>query len=181
VAEVLRQTGLRVFYDNFEQAELWGKDLYIHLDEIYQRRARYCVMFISKFYKQKLWTNHERESAQARAFSQNEEYILPARFDDTEIPGVRKTIGYIDLKGFEPYEFAKFIFSKINPYNQIDDMLQCLRDWLKNYDIFVRNDMVVFDCEIEDYHGEFPTSILLEMYRKDLLEEFFLHPAIVPW
>jgi hypothetical protein len=112
VAEAKKQMGLRVFYDNFEQVELWGKDLYTHLDEIYQRRAKYCVIFISHFYKQKLWINHERKSTQARAFSQNEEYILPARFDNTEIPGVRKTIEYIDLKGFEPYEFAKLIFLK---------------------------------------------------------------------
>jgi hypothetical protein len=43
----------------------------------------------------KVWTNHERESAQARAFESNREYILPAFFDESvKIPGVLKTTGH---------------------------------------------------------------------------------------
>ena len=55
-------------------------------------------MFISEHYAKKRWTNHERKSAQARAFNENREYILPVRLDDTAIPGIRETIGYIDLR-----------------------------------------------------------------------------------
>jgi hypothetical protein len=33
-------------------------------------------MFISGAYGNKLWTNHERKSAQARAFQEAQEYIL---------------------------------------------------------------------------------------------------------
>lgn len=96
VARILVSKGVRVFYDRYEDVELWGKDLYTHLDEVYRKLGRYCVMFISENYKERLWTNHERESAQARAFEQNEEYILPVRLDDTEIPGIKGTIGYLD-------------------------------------------------------------------------------------
>lgn len=113
VAASLDERGVRYFYDKSEEAELWGKDLYTHLDEVYRRRARYCVMFISEAYGRKLWTNHERESAQARAFEENEEYILPARFDDTEIPGIRPTTGYIDLRGRSPESFADLICQKL--------------------------------------------------------------------
>jgi hypothetical protein len=88
VAHALHQRAVRVFYDEYEQAVLWGKDLYVHLDDIYRRRARYCVVFISEHYGKKLWTSHERRSAQARAFSEATEYVLPARFDDAEIRGV---------------------------------------------------------------------------------------------
>lgn len=70
-------------------------------------------MFISEAYGRKLWTNHERQSAQARAFRSHQEYILPARFDDTEIPGVRETIGYINLQNLTPTAFAKLILAKI--------------------------------------------------------------------
>jgi hypothetical protein len=66
---------------------LWGKDLYEHLDWIYQKAARYCVLFASEAYANKVWTTHERRSAQARALQSNQEYVLPVRFDDTEIPG----------------------------------------------------------------------------------------------
>lgn len=98
IAEQLRQRGFTVFYDMYEQETLWGKDLYVHLDEVYRERARFCVMLLSEHYARKLWTNHERQSAQARAFQQREEYILPVRLDGTEIPGIRSTVGYIDLR-----------------------------------------------------------------------------------
>jgi len=113
VARCLKERGVKVFYDKYERVELWGKDLYTHLDDVYRMKARYCVIFISKNYKEKLWTNLERESAQARAFRENKEYILPARFDDTEIPGIRPTIGYISLRNYTPSEFADLVCKKI--------------------------------------------------------------------
>jgi len=115
VASALREMGLRVFYDKHEVASLWGKDLYTHLREVYTRRAMYTVMFISKHYGEKLWTNHERESAQARAFEEKREYILPARFDDTEVPGLLRTTHHVDLKEVSPEELARLIKEKIGP------------------------------------------------------------------
>ncbi len=113
VAEALRTIGIRVFYDLYDQANLWGKDLYTHLDKIYRTQARYCVIFISQHYNEKLWTNHERRSAQARAFSESKEYVLPARFDESEIPGLPPTIGYIDLRKLAPSEFARLVRQKV--------------------------------------------------------------------
>jgi hypothetical protein len=112
-AEFLVKSGIRVFYDMYEDTNLWGKDLYQHLDDVYQNKAKYTVVFISENYKKKLWTNHELKSAQARAFSENSEYLLPARFDDTEIAGIRKTTGYISLENIMPEDFAKKIITKL--------------------------------------------------------------------
>ena len=117
VAVTLQAAGIKVFYDEFEQANLWGKNLYVHLDEIYRNEAHFCVMFISKHYLRKTWTNHERESVQARAFQKKEEYILPARFDNTEIPGLIPTISYIDLQKILPENFAKIVIQKLNNTN----------------------------------------------------------------
>lgn len=114
VAERLRESGVSVFYDRFEETKLWGKDLYAYLSDIYQNRAIYTVVFISKAYGRKLWTNLERKAAQARAFSESREYLLPAVFDPAvEIPGVLKTTGYIDLKGLAPERFADTILKKL--------------------------------------------------------------------
>jgi len=96
VAQCLTINNINVFYDEFEESNLWGKDLYVYLDEIYHHESRYCVMFLSRNYANKLWSNHERESAQARAFEQHEEYILPVKLDDTEIPSIKPTTGYLD-------------------------------------------------------------------------------------
>ena len=98
LANLLESNGYNVFYDKYEQARLWGKDLYAHLSSIYKDKARYCVMFLSQYYAQKLWPNHERQNAQARAFKESREYILPVRLDDTEIPGILPTVGYLDLR-----------------------------------------------------------------------------------
>lgn len=113
VANSLKGRGVKVFYDLFEEANLWGKNLYEYLSEIYQNKARYTVLFVSSFYNKKLWTNHERVSMQARAFQESREYILPARFDNTEIPGILKTIGYINLENKTPEELAILIESKL--------------------------------------------------------------------
>lgn len=114
VATLLKLQEISVFYDEFEEAKLWGKDLYEYLDEIYREKARYCIIFLSKHYAKKLWTTHERKSAQERALKQNEEYILPARFDDTEIPGIRSTVKYVDLNNYSPEDFVALVIQKLS-------------------------------------------------------------------
>ena len=113
MAEALKSRGLNVFYDQYEKATLWGKNLYTYLSDVYQNKARYCVMFLSKHYAAKLWTNHEREAAQARAFSENEEYILPVRLDNTVIPGIPPTVSYLSWPPETAETIAEALMEKI--------------------------------------------------------------------
>jgi hypothetical protein len=113
VAHLLRDQGVKVFYDLFEEANLWGKDLYAHFADVYQHRARFTVIFISAAYAKKLWVTHERRAAQARAFQEAGEYILPVRFDDTEIPGVLPTTGYVSVSGRTPKDLVAIIVHKL--------------------------------------------------------------------
>lgn len=64
VAAHLKNASVKVFYDDYEKVQLWGKDLYLHLDWVYRKASRYCVVFVSEDYARKVWTNHERRSAQ---------------------------------------------------------------------------------------------------------------------
>jgi hypothetical protein len=41
IAKSLSGDGLKVFYEAYEQAGIWGKNLYDHLADIYQEKARY--------------------------------------------------------------------------------------------------------------------------------------------
>ena len=66
----LRDAGYAVFYDNFYPADLWGKELPVFFDEIYRTKSQYCVIFVSKEYAKRMWTNRERMSAQARAIEE---------------------------------------------------------------------------------------------------------------
>lgn len=112
VATGLKAAGVKVFYDAFEKAELWGKNLIDHLADIYSD-SRYVVMFISKEYVKKAWTTHERRHAQERALFAQEEYILPARFDDTDVPGMTKTVAFQDLRRTTPAELVEVIIAKL--------------------------------------------------------------------
>ena len=126
---MLEAAGLNVFYDDDEKANLWGKDLYVHLSDVYQNQAQYCILFASKEYATKNWPSHERQSAQARALREKgNEYILPVRFDDTDIPGIPPTIGYLDFRREGPEGICKAFLRKIGaqqPTKALSEVLVC--------------------------------------------------------
>lgn len=114
VANHLRSASVDVFYDLFEEEDLWGKNLYEHLTSVYRDQAMFTVMFVSEHYVNKLWGTLERKSAQARAFRESSEYILPATFDPSvEVPGMLETTGYIDLNKKSPTQLAELIVRKL--------------------------------------------------------------------
>jgi len=114
VAVHLSSAGVKVFYDKFEEAELWGKDLYQHLSDVYGKKAVVTVIFASNHYKKKLWTKRELQSAQAKALKSKQEYVLPAIFEESvTIPGIPKTTGYISLWDRTPEQMANLIISKL--------------------------------------------------------------------
>lgn len=113
LSRLLRPHGVRVFYDLAEQSSLWGKDLYQHLAEVYGKRSKYCIVFVSAKYIQKLWTKHELRQAQARSFTLDREYILPVRLDDTVLPGLPMTVGYVDLRSTAISQIALLLLDKL--------------------------------------------------------------------
>lgn len=114
VASFLKNFGVKVFYDDFNQDEIWGKNLFEYLQDIYQNKAKYTIVFISEHYKNKKWTRHEYRSVQVRALNEIEkEYILPVKFDDTELPGLNENLAYISAKNKTPKDIADFFIKKI--------------------------------------------------------------------
>ncbi|MDD5320849.1 MAG: glycogen/starch/alpha-glucan family phosphorylase [Methylococcales bacterium] len=128
LANALSARNLKVFYDKYEKEMLLGKDLYSHLSNLYQNEAHYCVMLTSINYAKKPWTKHERQAAQARALTQDQEYILPIHLDDTEIPGLSPTISYLDwfaeggAEAIADTIFKKF-FKKFGPYKSFINLV----------------------------------------------------------
>lgn len=112
-ASLVKAEGFTVFYDFWEKADLWGRNLYQHLADVYSKKARYCVLFISAAYAKKAWTRHEMQAAQERAFRENEAYILPVRIDDTALPGIGETVAYLDLRRETIEEVAKIAVKKL--------------------------------------------------------------------
>jgi hypothetical protein len=94
----VKAAGLQVFYDKFYPEALWGKNLGEFFHEIYSKRSRFCVIFVSNEYLNSEWTVHERRSAQERMLKEKgNEYILPIKVDDVELPGIPSTIGYLPI------------------------------------------------------------------------------------
>ena len=102
VAAALQERGLRCFYDADEQIELWGKYLAEELPAIYGEQAAAVVVFISADYLDRDWTRLERRAALGRAVRERREYVLPARFDDTPLPGLLSDMVTVDLRRYTP-------------------------------------------------------------------------------
>ena len=98
VAERLTASGTRVFFDEFEQARLWGKDLATEFQKRYGPRTRFVIPLISRHYAIKDWTDYEFTIARQEARARGHEFILPVRLDDTPLVGLKSTIAYLDLK-----------------------------------------------------------------------------------
>ena len=114
LARLLKDGGYSVFYDDDQRSQLWGENLFDYFYAVYKEKARYCVIFASEHYVRKLWTNHERQSAQARAFEERTAYILPVKLDDTEIPGILPTVAYLDLRSMSINEIYQALVEKLS-------------------------------------------------------------------
>jgi len=113
VAKILESNGIKVFYDEFYQSHLWGKDMTVYFKEVYYSNSDWCIMFLSKEYVTKAWPSFERENAMAKALEVKDGYILPVKFDDTEIPGLPTTIAYQDGNKKTPEDIAKLFLEKM--------------------------------------------------------------------
>jgi hypothetical protein len=116
LAKGLKDAGRIVFYDRYEQADLWGVNLPERFHEVYGKSSRFVVMFVSEHYAKKLWTTAERRAAQERAFQEpGRAYILPVIIDHgVEIPGLPfATTGHADIKWGIP-EILRMLLDKLN-------------------------------------------------------------------
>jgi hypothetical protein len=114
LATRVHDAGFEVFYDGFYSEQLWGKDLASFFDRIYRKESRFCIMFVSGEYAERMWTNHERRSAQARALEERgSEYILPVRIDNTDLDGLPPSVGYVSLKQYSIEQIAGLLVEKL--------------------------------------------------------------------
>ena len=116
----LDKLGISNFYDNNEKANLWGKTLTQYLQNVYFRDSRYFVPFITPEYLRKDWPQLEFKFALDRNMQEHtpdfQQYVLPVYFCDyhsIEVPGLPKSIGYVDGRKISPAELARLLAEKI--------------------------------------------------------------------
>jgi hypothetical protein len=114
LGNLLAHKNIKVFYDEYKSPGQWGKDVVNHLVNLYARKACYCVLLSSQHYPLRAWTKAERTSAREHALRDAEEYILPIRLDDMDVPGLSEVKGYRDLRQESVESVVDFLVGKLN-------------------------------------------------------------------
>lgn len=124
--------GFQVFYDEDYKGKLCGMDLYQYLRDLYMNQTKYVVCFLSKSYKQKVWTNLEfsaiKERFMATFFASD--FLIPIILEDDvvfeDIPAfigfhkhknVNETVSILKTK-FEQSLNEDFYLENINHFSE---------------------------------------------------------------
>jgi energy-coupling factor transporter ATP-binding protein EcfA2 len=110
---ILNKSGYTVFYDFDVQHQLWGADLRKKLSDVYSNEAEYMLIFLSKHYPEKDWTNFEFEIGKEARGKRTSEYLLPVKIDDVSVVGLSQNVGHIDLRRCSVEDLAKSAMNKI--------------------------------------------------------------------
>ena len=78
-----------------------------------EHQAGYVVMFISEAYVTKSWPRLERRAALSRMSTEDCEFVLPVRFDDTPVPGLPEDTLYLNADDYTPAALAALIAEKL--------------------------------------------------------------------
>ena len=70
-------------------------------------------MFVSADYAAGDWTRLERHAAFSRAVAAAGMCVLPARFDDHELPGLLPDVVAVDPRRYTPAQFADLVVAKL--------------------------------------------------------------------
>ena len=114
VAEALKARGVRCFYDADEQIELWGKYLAEELpagSTASRRRRSWCSCPPST--PRGTGPGSSAGPRSARAVRERREYVLPARFDDTPLPGLLPDMVAVDLRATARSSSPTMIVAKL--------------------------------------------------------------------
>lgn len=114
VAEILcKKLGTKkVFYDDHFKSELARPDLDVYLQKLYHDEAELIVVFLCAEYEKKLWCRLEWRAIRNVMAARDPADIMPLRFDDTQIPGLFSTDGYLDISHFTPSQVAASIIAR---------------------------------------------------------------------
>lgn len=139
VADFLKENGLKVFFDIAESSTIWGDDLYEKLKEIYDT-STFCVVFLSKEYIEKKWTNYEGNVILKRMYrdsNENDVTVFPVRFDDELISRLPFSQECLNANDHTPIELAEIIINKVHRQKQtfftISDLFVFLSKEIKHY------------------------------------------------
>ncbi len=111
--ERVNAEGYTVYYDFDEQHRLWGENLRRKLSDVYANDAQYMVVFLSKHYPEKNWTNFELDVGRQAKAKRTEIYLLPIILDDVHVVGISSDVGHVDLRKTSLDEAVQILVRKV--------------------------------------------------------------------
>jgi hypothetical protein len=93
----MKEEDVITFYDYDQQAFLLALDLEKTLGRVYAESCRYYLVFLDKYYREKVWTKYEKD-VMTRS---RKDHIIPVILDEIGAAGavgIAATIGRIDLR-----------------------------------------------------------------------------------
>ncbi len=97
LAKELRKLGYKVFLDKEFETKMISESLNDYLTKTFKYKTEYVIIFVSKEYKEKFYTNQvERKAIIDKEYFQD--CIILLQFDNTVLNEIPKDIFYIDLR-----------------------------------------------------------------------------------
>lgn len=103
----------KVFYDNFFQGVLARTDLDLFLQDIYQNKSDFIVVFLSKDYESKEWCGLELRAIRDLIKKKESQKIIPVKLEECKNNGFFSIDGYLDGLNNTPNEISKLIYQRI--------------------------------------------------------------------
>jgi hypothetical protein len=104
----------RVLYDAYYEAEFARIDLDTYLQHLYHDESELIAVFLSAHYERKEWCGLEWRAIRDIIKQRRESSVVPVRFDNTEIPGLFSSSGYIWVGDREAEVIADLILKRLD-------------------------------------------------------------------
>lgn len=163
IANLLSAKKIKVFYDKFNEAKLLGKKLSTYFQNTYGSKSRYVIIFISKEYQIKDWTNFELKIAREEAKIRKSEFIIPIRLDDTPIIGIHDDVGYIDYRVKKLEGTVNLLIEKLKlNSSSFDDLKEFVFNEFNNAKVQFKNNLYLVLKKLQ----ESPEITVKELSKK---------------
>lgn len=113
LAHQLTSGGCRVFFDEFFESEMIGRDGSEYLNHVFLNDSRYCIALLSHDYEKHVWSQLERRAAQARELEEGTGFLIPVLLDDVRPEWLLPTKIFFDLNQRPLTELVSILARKI--------------------------------------------------------------------
>ena len=111
IAESLMNRGIHVFFDEFADSNLWGRDLYQYLINVYEQ-SRLCLVIISESYTKSQWTITEFRNLSAHSRFRESFAILPIVVGKAPT-GFLGNIAYVDWSATDAEHISNMVEERL--------------------------------------------------------------------